>query len=103
MSLLVATALPVCAQQVAQRLLPSNGERGRLGAPQPYPLVQIGKSTYRLAPGARIMDTSNRTIVHGHLPPGADVLFARESSGDVLRIYILSEPEIARLPSAGRK
>ena len=76
--------------------------RGVLGDPQEFPLVQINKQVFRLSPGARIYDRGNRTIVHGHLPPGAEVLFAREQSGYVNRIYILTEQEIERLKQASR-
>ena len=85
-----------------QRFLPANGERGVLGETQPFPVVQINKRTLRLSPGARIFDQSNRNIVHGHLPAGAQIFFAREQSGDVNRIYILTEQEIARLKQGGR-
>ena len=91
------------AQFIQQRFLPANGERGTLGDPQPYPQVQIGKRLLRLSPGARIYDTSNRTLVHGHLPSGAEVFFARDQAGDVNRIYILTEQEVVRLMQAGKR
>ena len=91
------------AQIVHHRFLPANGERGITGAPQDYPGVQINKRLMRIAPGARIYDQSNRTIVHGHLPSGVEVLYAREQSGDILRIYILTEQEIVALKKAGRR
>ena len=76
--------------------------RGTLGEPQEFPNVQINRQVFRLSPGARIYDRSNRTIVHGHLPTGAEVLFAREQSGYVNRMYILTEQEIERLKQARR-
>ena len=88
---------------VQQRFLPSNGERGVLGETQPFPLVEINRRTLRLAPGARIFDQANRTIVHAHLPPGAEIVYAREPSGDVNRIYVLTEQEVTRLRQAGRR
>ena len=94
--------MPAYAQHVQQRFLPVNGVRGTLGAPQAYPAVLIDKRIMRLAPGARMFDLSNRTIVHSHLPSGAQVLYAREQSGDIIRIYILTEQEIASLKQAGR-
>src|SRR5688572_20245261 len=87
-------ALTGHAQIIHQRFLPANGERGTTGAPQDYPGVQINKRLMRIAPGARIYDQSNRTLVHGHLPPGAEVLYAKDQTGDILRIYILTEQEI---------
>ena len=91
------------AQFIQQRFLPANGERGTIGAPQEYPTVQINNRLLRLAPGARIYDQNNRTIVHAHLPPGASAFYARESNGNILRIYILTDQEIASLTKAGKR
>ena len=91
------------AQFIQQRFLPANGERGITGAPQAFPTVQINKRLLQLAPGARIYDQSNRTIVHAHLPPGAEVFYAKEPSGNVQRIYILTEQEIVALKKAGKR
>jgi hypothetical protein len=98
----IAVSLPAYAQLVQQRFLPVNGVRGTVGEPQSYPGVLIDKRLMRLAPGARIFDMSNRSIVHSHLPSGAHVLYAREQSGDIIRVYILTEWEIASLKQAGR-
>jgi hypothetical protein len=90
------------AQIVLQRFLPADGERGKLGSAQQLPNVIIGSRVLRMAPGAVIYDQSNRTIVHGHIPSGAEILFAREQSGYINRIYILTEREIASLKQAKR-
>jgi len=97
-----ASSLPAYAQFIQQRFLPANGVRGTTGEQQAYPAVVIDKKLMRLAPGARIFDTSNRTLVHGHIPSKTQVLYAREPSGDIIRVYILTEQEIARLKQAGR-
>ncbi len=99
----LASTPPVFAQFIQQRFLPPNGERGVVGEQQAYPGVQINRRLLRLSPGARIYDTSNRTVVHGQLPAGAEVFFAREQSGDVQRIYILTEQEILALKQAGKR
>ncbi|HYH42564.1 MAG TPA: hypothetical protein VD867_11330 [Burkholderiales bacterium] len=91
------------AQLIQQRFLPGNGERGVTGAQQVYPGIVINKRVMRLSPGARIYDRSNRTIVHGHLLPGTEVFYAKETSGDILRIYILTEQEIVALRKAGKR
>ena len=85
------------AQYMNQRVLPLQGERGTTGPPQPMPNVQIGSKVLRLAPGGVIYDQQNRSIVHGHLPPSADVLYTTNQGGDIQRIYILTEQEKARL------
>jgi hypothetical protein len=91
------------AQFISQRFLPEKGERGRLGEPQPLPMVKIGNRVLRLAPGAVLYDQQNRSIVHAHLPEGADVYFTKDLTGNVLRVYILTEQERARLSAAGKR
>ncbi len=91
------------AQFISQRFLPGNGERGTLGAPQDFPLVRIGNAVLLLTPGARIYDRENRTILHGQLEPGSDVVFSRDQSGYVQRIYILTDQEREILRQAGKR
>jgi len=85
------------------RFLPPEGVRGVLGPAQKMPYVAIGNHVLRLTPGARIYDQNNRTIVHGDLPSGSQILFLRDQAGNVLRIYILTEQELAALKKAGRR
>jgi hypothetical protein len=85
------------AQFIQQRFLPANGERGTLGAAEAFPIVRIGNRTLRLTPGARIYDRENRTLVHAQLPPDAEVLYSRDQSGAIQRIYILTDQERSRL------
>ncbi|HET8610770.1 MAG TPA: hypothetical protein VFM11_13645 [Burkholderiales bacterium] len=96
----LALAVP-CYGQV-QRLLPKNAQRGTLGARQPAPLVDIDGNILRLAPGARIVDQNNRSIVQGRLPSGADVLYRKNRNDQVSQIYILTPREEAALDRAGR-
>ena len=100
----ITTAGSATAQFIQMRYLPPQGIRGVLGpGPQQYPVVVIGNTVLRLTPGARIYDQNNRTIVHGQLPPGAQILFLRDQAGDVVRIYILTEQELAFLKQTGRR
>ena len=78
------------------RQLPA-GELATLREPQPLPLVKLDRRVMRLAPGGRIYDKENRTIVHAQLPPNAPVLYTKDQNGDVQRIYILTPEEQARL------
>ena len=82
-------------QQIRQ--LPTNGKRATTGDLQPLPQVVIGRETLTLAPGGLIFDTNNRTILHQSLPPGSDVWYQLNSTGQVQRIYILRPEEQARL------
>ena len=96
-------AVPASAQFIQQRILPANAMRGTLGEPQAFPTVRIGSRTLRLSPGARIYDRSNRTIVHGQLPSGAEVLYSTDQAGDIQRMYILTDEELLRLRQAGKR
>ena len=91
------------AQFISQRFLPAQGERGRLGEAQPLPMVKIGNRVLRMAPGAVIYDQQNRSILHAHLPQNADVYFTKDPAGNVMRVYILTEQERARLDAAGKR
>ena len=107
LSLMLCAALAASASLHAQllqlRFLPEKGERGRLGENQALPMVKIGNRVMRLSPGGLIFDQNNRTILHGSLPPGADVLYTKDMNGDVQRIYILTDQERANLDAARRR
>ena len=75
------------------RTLPVNAKRTTIGQQQALPYVDLGGKVVRLAPGGVIYDQNNRTIVHGALPPGADIAFTTDMNGDVARIYILTPQE----------
>lgn len=91
------------AQLIQQRFLPAQGERGRLGDAQVLPMVKISGRVLRLAPGGVIYDQHNRSIVHAHLPAGAEIFYTRDQNGDVQRIYILTDQERERLARAGKR
>ncbi|MCE2998643.1 MAG: hypothetical protein LW892_02265 [Betaproteobacteria bacterium] len=95
--LLLLTFLLCSGAVWAQRQLPAEGRRAEVGSQQPLPVVQLGNDLLRLAPGAIIFDTANRRITHGQLPPGADVLYQLDRNGEVLRMFILTPLEQARL------
>ena len=83
------------------RQLPTNGKLGELvGQNQPFPLLQINDKVVRLAPGGRIYDQNNRTILHTFLPERAYVLFVEDMNGDVSRIYVLRPDELEQIQRA---
>ena len=88
-------AYAIGASAYAQvRTLPANAKRVTVGHQQfSMPYVALGNRQVKLAPGAVIYDQQNRSIVHGALPPGADVVFTTDMQGDVSRIYILTPSE----------
>jgi len=96
-------SLPAAAQFMQMRFLPPNGERGILGPTQSFPAVVIGRNVLLLTPGARIYDKDNRTIVHAQLPPGAAVIYSRDQTGYVQRIYILTEQELFVMKQTGKR
>ena len=96
--LLILTALNWSELGYAQlRTLPAHAKRATVGQPQVLPLVELNGKIVRLAPGGVIYDQNNRTIVHGALPPGADVAVTPDLNGDIARIYILTPSERAQL------
>ena len=82
------------------RQLPANGKLGELTGPQPYPLVQIDSKILRLAPGGRIINEQNLTIVHSYLPRQAHVFYVEDMNGDISRIYLLRPDELESLQRA---
>ena len=97
--LTAALAFAQASPAQLQRFLPSEGRLGELSGQQlqPFPLLQIDKKIVRLAPGGRIYDQHNRTIVHGALPDTASVLFIPDMHGDIARLFILLPAEIERV------
>ena len=61
-----------------------------------YPNLSIHLDSIETAP-------DNRTIVHGSLPAGADVLYTKDANDDIQRIYILTAQERANLDAVGRR
>lgn len=97
-----ATLLVVDATWAQQlRMLPANAKRAQLTGYQ-NPFVTLNGEQMRLAPGAVIFDTNNRTILPGYLPEQADVVFTLEHTGLVMRIYILTPDEQRRLNETKR-
>jgi hypothetical protein len=100
--LAAALAFAAASQAQLQRFLPNDGHYGELHdqRQQPLPLVQIDKKILRLAPGGRIHDQNNRTIVHASLPDAAPVWFVQDMNGDIARLWILLPGETARMKPA---
>jgi hypothetical protein len=101
-SSLLFLILTIATSVFAARPLPADGHAGYFKALD-YPLVQIGKDTLRMAPGARIFNTDNRVLMHNQLPAEASVLYNHDVSGFILNIWFLSEEEIQMLKKAGKK
>jgi hypothetical protein len=101
-SVLLSWALlsaPALAQTVG-RPIPTNAQRGTLVVTQP-PNVLLNGLAERLSPGARIRSTNNLLVLSGtlvgqHLP----VRYAHGPQGEIHEVWILTEAEARRGPSA---
>jgi hypothetical protein len=94
------TALSSAHAQAVQREFPAKAVRGSMVIVQP-PLVAMDDKPTRLAPGARILDTSNRlvqpaTLVNQELT----VNYTLDLRGQVHHVWLLSEAE-AKVKRAG--
>lgn len=92
--------LLVSASAAAGRILPRQGKTGEVMGHR-YPLVNINGKTYRLAPGARIYDRNNRTILQNRLPDNVKVLYKLDMNGEVIQLWLLTPREQAALRRAG--
>ena len=100
-ALALAAAWVATGHAQLSRQLPADGKLGELvGQQQPFPLLQINNQIVRLAPGARIYDQHNRTILHTFLPERATVLFVQDMNGDISRVYLLRPEELEQLQRA---
>ncbi len=98
--MLLLTFLVIAAPSWAQRTLPADTKRAVTGEQYSLPLVQINSDVLRLAPGGVIIDTNNRSITHGQLPPGAEILYRLNGTGEITRIIVLTPQEQAQIDSA---
>jgi hypothetical protein len=96
--LLACVSSSVWAQM---RTLPATAKRATLTGYE-NPFVIVNGERKRLAPGAVIYDVHNRMILPGYLPDRADVAYATDPTGHVMRIYLLTPYEIQRLNEARR-
>ena len=100
-ALALTAAIATTSHAQMPRQFPANSKLGELiGQQQAFPLLQINNKILRLAPGGRIIDEQNRTIVHGSLPQQASVLFVEDMNGDISRIYLLRPDELERIKQA---
>jgi hypothetical protein len=89
-------ALPAAAQ--VQRAFPATALRGAIVFGQ-APDIALNGQPARLAPGARIRDTSNLSVVPGALLGGRYLVnFTVDLYGLVKEVWILTPDEAARQP-----
>jgi hypothetical protein len=96
-SAVAVVALGACAGlALAQlRTIPADAKRATLTHVRETDVTLDGKPA-RLSPGAQIRDQNNRIVLPAMLPPGTKVKYLPDATGNLHRIWILSEQEIAQ-------
>ncbi|MGE5026843.1 MAG: hypothetical protein ACM3JK_00050 [Betaproteobacteria bacterium] len=84
--------LPLAAS--AGRILPQNVRVGQINGVA-YPEVRIGGTVLRLAPGVRIHDAFNRTIIPTSLPQAGKVFYQLDSGGLLIQMWLPTPEEEA--------
>jgi hypothetical protein len=79
-----------------QRMLPENAKPGALQGYQ-YPEVNISGRWYRLAPGARLVDQRNMTVLPTMLQNAGAVAYTLDAYGLVTQLWLLTPQEAAAL------
>lgn len=80
----------------AEGRLPPNALSGELRGAE-YPYVKIADKVLKLAPGARIFDTGNRTILGGALPHQAKIFYQLDRQGEVINLWLATSEEAASI------
>jgi len=94
----VTLALVFATQACAERHFPDQAKRGDMKA-YTYPSMKIGDNVYRLAAGSRIFNQQNLIIMPASLQiQTAPVMYMLDISGDLSRIWLLTDDEAARHP-----
>ncbi len=96
--LLLAAGFAATSHAQLTRLFPANGKLGEMvGQEHLYPQIQINDKVMRLAPGGRVIDEHNRTLLHSYLPKHAYVLYVEDMNGDLSRVFILRPDELEQI------
>jgi hypothetical protein len=95
---LLAVGIAATSHAQLPRQFPANAKLGEMvGQQHLYPLIQINDKVMRLAPGGRVIDEHNRTVLHSYLPPHAHVLYVEDMNNDLSRVFILRPDELEQL------
>jgi len=77
------------------RTIPADAKRGTLSHVGQSDVRLDGKPA-KLSPGSQIRDESNRIVLPTMLPPDSKVKYLPDAVGNLHRIWILSQQEIAQ-------
>ena len=86
--LVVAASIALLAACGSSVKLPDGSVLGTM-TPGQLSNVTIDGKPMRLAPGARILTTSNTSITPDHLPPNSRVRYKLDASGQVSQVWLL--------------
>ena len=92
-------ALPLVAS--AGRVFPPEGRRAEV-QPVELPFINVDGQPAKLAPGAVVRDTGNRSILPVAMPARAQAMVLRDASGEVTHVILLTAEEIAALKAQDR-
>lgn len=88
----VLLCLPLLA--AAQlRTIPPDAIKAKMKPPVDG-MVEVGKYTFRLAPGAQIRSTDNRILLPVMIDSEQVVRYTLDNNGDLYRVWVLSPEEI---------
>ena len=90
--LICALGFVAASVHAQARNIPAQANSGALTHLQDM-IVSINGVAVRLAPGVQIRDQSNRLIVPSAVPPGSQVKYVLDQSGQVRQIWILTTDE----------
>ena len=85
LALVLVTVLAACG---SSNVLPDGSILGTMNAAQ-LSNVTIDGKPMRLAPGARIMTTSNTSITPDHVPANSRIRYKLDASGQVSQVWLL--------------
>ena len=92
---LLALVSSVASAQL--RNIPDKAIPARMAVLQ-YPVVSLNGKPARLAPGARILNQMNTSVIPGSLQGGQYLVrYELDPMGDVIRVWMLTEAELQAL------
>ena len=98
----LATMLMPAADAV--RKFPANAQRGEIKAHQ-YPYYTIGKTTYRMGAGGKIVNEQNMIVMPASVQrQTAHVMYTVDVGGNLHRVWLLTpaEAEFHKLPKSDK-
>ena len=93
----VAAALIAClvggaSAQAVRRNIPAEAQLGKITATSAS-LIEIDGKTFRLAPGARILNQRNLTVTPNMVAPGSPVRYALDPGGQIRAIWLVDDDD----------